>query len=1328
MGNVGERPQLFNVDFAGLENLFGGSIFVEEYRGNFVEAGKRITQYANSLQNPSLDQQATVLLLQAVHSNLVGDNRAAAAALDTLLRIEQPFSREWRLRATVYGLFCLSTTTFPPYFRFCPESLYLSSPNEASKLALNIVKLCDTLNDPSNDMNRLEYDVIICLFLSPRQLKQTAFTVNSSSPLTALGTSFETLAAGLCTACQMLASLRDSAHAKHLQSLGRYLDRWIYEICQAQGLSLCYTCPSVSRDPRAQLQNLQKSYQNARDIVGEAVCKLLEGDSAISPPFTNITVLNLMIVEGMGSSAEHVLWDQVEAKIKPGNLEIAGSSYEDALVLFADAGAQRGEAAVYLRKGCMKHMVAISTEACTPLSLKEALEFFDMALQKFQAAGDRRAIQLTKTHQLLAHISLGGTGNLKKEAVSIGKWATETENVPFAHALGLLILRFGNRVWRQYARFSMARVCHQSASALFTALDTPFTAFQATMALGSLYSETGDYSQASLVFREAHELLSKIVATEESLANAITPGSRKDIAVQCLHDLLNKTLNCYFEMGDRRMQHQTLENTELNLEKLVAGNQDFVTRWKTFLTWQDDLTRYTETTSKEDYDEVRFLLGKNRPLHRTGDENQDKLAKVALLVRLERFEEAQRILEELDNAEWLGTHFSGYANSINNPTFTRSAKLQNVQYAFNMCVSAKDYRRALRFFERIQSISPNFFSFDSDDKKARHWASTLNAGLMYEGLGKRQEALQCFVTSCHLAESHREVLHDSHSRLYSFGKADVGKAFISAVRISLLFHAEGYEKTPQEFQCTPRLTQQTWTEQGLHFLEQAKARHLLDTLAGYSGDSQALLANWAENSYNVRLCIELLALRGERLEEEAELKILKERLAESREKLESESPHAITALSMLSSDCSLTSLFLSIAEDSAVLELGLSDQGLALIFVTRHGIEYAGWLPLTMRTAERAVSRFLSEMRKASEFHQEKQEQGKPEFPKLSPRIKESVAVLSHAIIGPVEHLIRSKKHIVFIPSQSLAHFPFATLSLDDRPLFLTVTVSVVPSLQALQHLQQQNLRKSPPSSPSISIIANPDDPSFPPLPYAGIEAVYIARKLQAWPKLASRITDLKSVVERCGILHLDTHGHFDENSPWLSFVALKTPFRVLDFMRLNLSRAALVVLSTCLSGLGRVTFSDDAFSFAHMILGCGAQSFIGSLWATDDIATLFLMAIFYDEMATVGEDVCIAEIWRRAQKRLYDLDQEGLTKLVQEIIKAWEDAREAGQYPNAFVFEGDEIMKDRLKDIQQGKLVWDFRHPYLWAPYYIAGNGELVCRGLKGGELLDDTAGDDSI
>ncbi len=61
-------------------------------------------------------------------------------------------------------------------------------------------------------------------------------------------------------------------------------------------------------------------------------------------------------------------------------------------------------------------------------------------------------------------------------------------------------------------------------------------------------------------------------------------------------------------------------------------------------------------------------------------------------------------------------------------------------------------------------------------------------------------------------------------------------------------------------------------------------------------------------------------------------------------------------------------------------------------------------------------------------------------------------------------------------------------------------------------------------------------------------------------------------------------------------------------------------------------------------------------------------------------------------------------------------------------MFEGDGIMKDRLKDIQQGKLVWDFRHPYLWAPYYIAGNGELVCRGLKGGELLDDTAGDDSI
>lgn len=78
---------------------------------------------------------------------------------------------------------------------------------------------------------------------------------------------------------------------------------------------------------------------------------------------------------------------------------------------------------------------------------------------------------------------------------------------------------------------------------------------------------------------------------------------------------------------------------------------------------------------------------------------------------------------------------------------------------------------------------------------------------MYEGLSKRH---QCFVTSCHLVEeSHREVLHDSHSQLYNLGKADGSKAFISAVRIPLLVHAERYEKTPEEFQCTPRLTQRT---------------------------------------------------------------------------------------------------------------------------------------------------------------------------------------------------------------------------------------------------------------------------------------------------------------------------------------------------------------------------------------------------------------------------------------------------------------------------------------------------------------------------------------
>ena len=100
----------------------------------------------------------------------------------------------------------------------------------------------------------------------------------------------------------------------------------------------------------------------------------------------------------------------------------------------------------------------------------------------------------------------------------------------------------------------------------------------------------------------------------------------------------------------------------------------------------------------------------------------------------------------------------------------------------------------------------------------------------------------------------------------------------------------------------------------------------------------------------------------------------------------------------------------------------------------------------------------------------------------------------------------------------------------------------------------------------------------------------------------------------------------------------------------------ALVTLSACESGLGRIAQGDEVLGFTRSFLSAGSSSLIASLWPVSDDATAVLMSTLYGELAK-GRDL--------------------------------QKAMQAGQLA---------VLKDPKMS-----------HPFFWAPFNLIGNWRLT-------------------
>lgn len=165
------------------------------------------------------------------------------------------------------------------------------------------------------------------------------------------------------------------------------------------------------------------------------------------------------------------------------------------------------------------------------------------------------------------------------------------------------------------------------------------------------------------------------------------------------------------------------------------------------------------------------------------------------------------------------------------------------------------------------------------------------------------------------------------------------------------------------------------------------------------------------------------------------------------------------------------------------------------------------------------------------------------------------------------------------------------------------------------------------------------------------------------------------------GIVHLATHAEFRTGSPNNSYIQFWDSKLTLDKMRQlqwNNPPVELLVLSACRTAVGD---EEAEMGFAGLAVNSGVKSALASLWSVSDIATLALMAEFYQQL------------------RVAPIKAEGLRQTQIGMLRG--DVRfEDGKLRGPMLGEGV-ALPTKLAAVGNT----DFKHPFFWAAFTMIGS-----------------------
>ena len=231
-------------------------------------------------------------------------------------------------------------------------------------------------------------------------------------------------------------------------------------------------------------------------------------------------------------------------------------------------------------------------------------------------------------------------------------------------------------------------------------------------------------------------------------------------------------------------------------------------------------------------------------------------------------------------------------------------------------------------------------------------------------------------------------------------------------------------------------------------------------------------------------------------------------------------------------------------------------------------------------------------------------------------------------------------------------------------------------------------------------------------LPFSGIEAEYVAKRCHVQPFTGSNATKyaLQNALP-CGIIHLATHGIYDEEinidslysshlvfagyNKWLAHNTESDGcgngvLTADEISRMDLHKTDLVVLSACQSGLGDVSFRSTR-GLLSAFAAAGAKWVVCHMWEASDFATPILMDAFYEAHLTRGMDIPDAlqhaknylrtvTIGELRQKGWFDcLSYPELSVSAKELVMRLENAKDSRKpFADEYFWGGFTVHKSR--------------------------------------------------
>jgi len=502
------------------------------------------------------------------------------------------------------------------------------------------------------------------------------------------------------------------------------------------------------------------------------------------------------------------------------------------------------------------------------------------------------------------------------------------------------------------------------------------------------------------------------------------------------------------------------------------------------------------------------------------------------------------------------------------------------------------------------------------------WLSRLKRGQVFESLGDPKAAVTSYLAAV-------DVVEDMRTQLLSRGHriGFMENKFVAYERLVDLLAGQGRRK--EAFAC----------------MERARARTLLEILTGhprlYAPSDRERAARVREVSDEIevlaaRLRAEAMRLQrpaGPELDEWAEelegLKRQKRRL------LDEAGDGGVAGLVGAVRPMSLSEIQNRLTPDLAVLEYFLTETKILVAFLSRDRlrlIEASGPDVDPDREIERNIAALA--------------QRGGQETPSAAAEPGEHGRALYRLLFEPVRSLLNEigAKRICIIPHGRLHFLPFQALHDGKGFLAEQYTIFYAPSATILaMHLGREKgrcgRRTGTESGPDAGERPAGEEPDVVVAwnPHARLEFVEAEKEaLRRYRPSTTAVTGEAGVKQACSepcLLHFATHVVRDPANPLFSYIDLLEGdgedgrLEAHEVFGLSLE-ADLVVLSSCESGLGRLTRGDEVLGLTEAFLFAGAGAVVSTLWRVDDRASSLLMERFYRHLAELPPE----EALRRAQ------------------------------------------------------------------------------------------------